>query len=130
MNSTEEVMLTPVPGQRIHLHEVYRYDLTGFRLSWDADNFGRVSRIPPPEPTGPMLRCNRFATCQSAAYCAAARPHEPDASLDTRAMCYDSRPTPGVVAWGVSVDSRRGAEERKRNTKGEARCARREKTHE
>lgn len=105
MNSTEEVMLTPMPGQRIHLHEVYRYDLTGFRISWDAANSGRVWPIPTPEPTGPMMRCNRFAACQSAAYCAAARPHPPDASLDSRAMCYDSRPTPGVSSFGVLVPS-------------------------
>ena len=103
-------LLTPVPGQRIHITETSRYDLTGCRLSWDADNYGRVSRIQQPEPTGPMMRCNRIATCQSAAYCAAARPHEPDASLDTPAICNDSRPRPGELAWGVPVEPQTGAD--------------------
>lgn len=96
-------LLIPVDGQVLHLSELDLYNTDGFRLSWDAGNFARVSRIPSPDPAGPMMRCNRFATCQSAAYCAAARPHAPDASLDIRSMCYDARPTPGVMSWGVLV---------------------------
>ena len=96
-------LLIPVDGQVLHLSELDLYNTDGFRLSWDADNFARVSRIPPPDTTGPMMRCCRFSTCQSAAYCAAARPHAPDASLDTTVICHDSRPQPGVLSWGVQV---------------------------
>lgn len=102
-SATQPGLLIPVDGQVLHLSELDLYNTAGFRLSWDADNFARVSRIHPPDPAGPMMRCCRFSTCQAAAYCAAARPHAPDASLDTSSMCYDARPTPGVTSFGVLV---------------------------
>ena len=96
--------LRPLVGERIHLTDVGRYDLTGFRLSWDGDNYGRVYAVEPPEIPGAM-RCCRWATCQAASYCASGKPHAPNKDADNGGLCYDHKPyvAGGIKTWGVLV---------------------------
>jgi hypothetical protein len=100
--------LTPLVGQRIHLTDIWQYNLDGFRLSWGPDNLAKVSAIPPANIPPGAVRCCKWATCKAAVDCAGAKPHAFDRLTDGREHCFDHRPyiDGGVWVWGVPVGAR------------------------
>jgi hypothetical protein len=96
--------LRPTPGQKIHLSEINQYDLTGFRFSWDAENFATVREITQDEINS-AVRCSAWRTCAVADFCCAGKPHRASKDLDSAQTCFDHKPyiAGGIVVWGELV---------------------------
>jgi len=96
--------LRPTPGQKIHLSEINQYDLTGFRFSWDAENFATVREMERIEIEN-AVRCSAHRTCAMAESCCAGKPHMASKDLDSAQKCHDHKPyiDGGIVVWGELV---------------------------
>jgi hypothetical protein len=107
--------LTPLVGQRIHLNELSKYNLDGWLVSWDPDNFATCRPIPREMPPN-AIRCCRWATCKAAFNCAFGTPHAPHL-CDSAERCFDVRPyvNGGVMVWAVPVRANDQAETSERS---------------